>query len=316
MKDAIGGYFSLELRKGAHYHTNALRINTARNAFEYILRARKYAKVFLPYYTCQVLLEPIQKLHINVEYYPINDALEPVTLPALKANEAFLYTNYYGLKQATVEQLAKQYGTQLIVDNAQAFFAQNVPHIDTFYSARKFFGVPDGAYLYTDAQLDLELPQDESFQRMSHLLKRTDLCAESGFADYQENEESLCHHPIKRMSRLTEHLLASIDYESIKQIRRANYLQFEQTLQPHNLLKLPPLSKDAIPMVYPYWSESNTHIRQTLQQHRIYIATYWPNVLEWDSPMLEKNIVTYLLPLPIDQRYSDQDIENIKNLLI
>ncbi len=34
--DAIGGYFELELRKGEHYHKDALKLNTARNCFEYV----------------------------------------------------------------------------------------------------------------------------------------------------------------------------------------------------------------------------------------------------------------------------------------
>lgn len=36
MEKAIGGYFELELRKGEHYHKDALRLNTARNCFEYV----------------------------------------------------------------------------------------------------------------------------------------------------------------------------------------------------------------------------------------------------------------------------------------
>jgi hypothetical protein len=63
---AIGGYFGLELRGGEHYHKNALRLNTARNCFEYILRAKHYKKVYIPYYTCEVMLEPLKKC--NVEY--------------------------------------------------------------------------------------------------------------------------------------------------------------------------------------------------------------------------------------------------------
>jgi hypothetical protein len=31
----IGGYFELELRKGKEYHTDAIRLNTGRNALEY-----------------------------------------------------------------------------------------------------------------------------------------------------------------------------------------------------------------------------------------------------------------------------------------
>ena len=64
---AIGGYFELELPKGEEYHKSALSLNSARNCFEYILRVRKYKKVYLPYYTCEVILEPLKKL--NIQYY-------------------------------------------------------------------------------------------------------------------------------------------------------------------------------------------------------------------------------------------------------
>lgn len=140
MTDAIGGYFELELRKGEHYHKNALRLNTARNSFEYILRARKYTKVYIPYYTCDVMLEPLKKCNVDYVFYHINEQLEPVETYRLQPTEAFLYTNYYGLKQRCVERLAEQYDKQLIVDHAQAFFAEPLQGIDTFYSARKFFG--------------------------------------------------------------------------------------------------------------------------------------------------------------------------------
>ena len=96
--DAIGGYFELELRKGEHYHKNALRLNTARNCFEYILLARKYKKVYIPYYTCEVMLQPLHKYHIGYEFYSIDMNLEPQDLISLNDNEAFLYTNYFGLK--------------------------------------------------------------------------------------------------------------------------------------------------------------------------------------------------------------------------
>jgi len=40
-----------------------------------------------------------------------------------------------------VEQLAEKIGSRLIVDNTQAFYAQPLEDIDTFYTCRKFFGV-------------------------------------------------------------------------------------------------------------------------------------------------------------------------------
>lgn len=314
MTDAIGGYMNLELRKGQHYHRDAIRLNTGRNCFEYILRARSYTHVYLPYYTCEVMLEPLQKLHIPYSFYPINEKFEPCDLPILALGEAFVYTNYYGLKQETVEKLAAHYGQQLIVDNAQAFFAPHIEGIDTFYTARKFFGVPDGAYLYIDQHLDFELRQDESYSRMSHLLKRMDCGAECGFADYQKHEEELCNQPIKQMSLLTERLLESIDYEAVKQTRVKNYKTLQEALQSTNQLSL--ALGDAVPMVYPYWTQNGNTLRKKMQQQRIYTATYWPNVIHWNSPSLELSLTNDLLPLPVDQRYEHEHIETIKNILI
>lgn len=315
MKDAIGGYFGLELRKGEHYHRNALRLNTGRNCFEYILRARAYTHVYIPYYTCEVMLEPLRKLHIPYSFYSINEQLEPTMLPNLQTGEAFLYTNYYGLKQPCVERLALHYGKQLIVDNAQAFYAQHITGIDTFYTARKFFGIPDGAYLYTDAHLDIEMERDNSVERMSHLLKRLESGAENGFADYQKDEEGLCNQPIKRMSRLTEKLLENIDYEAIAQTRKSNYKMLAHVLHSSNRLNLT-ISDDAVPMVYPYWTSKGAELRRTLQRQRIYTATYWPNVLQWNSPVIEQSLVHDMLPLPIDQRYTKEELDNLLHHVI
>ena len=68
-KKTIGGYFELELPCKAEYYTNAVRLNTGRNCLEYILRLRQYKKVYIPYYTCEVVLEPFHKLNIEYEFY-------------------------------------------------------------------------------------------------------------------------------------------------------------------------------------------------------------------------------------------------------
>ena len=204
---AIGGYFELELHRGDEYHKDALALNTARNCLEYILLTRQYSKVFIPRFTCEVVLEPFTKHNIFYEFYPINEQLEPAFFPELKQGEAFLYTNYFGLKQDGVKKVAELYGKQAIIDNAQAFYAPCLPGIDTFYSPRKFFGVPDGGYLYTDAPPLPDLPQDTSWHRMQHLLRRIDENAEAGYSDFRINSSSLANNPIKRMSKLSRQIL-------------------------------------------------------------------------------------------------------------
>jgi hypothetical protein len=308
--DAIGGYFGLELKQGDHYHKDALCLNSARNCFEYVLRVRNYKKVYIPYYTCEVILEPLEKLNIEYEFYHINELLEPKSEYSLKQNEAFLYTNYFGLKQDCVLRLAKLYKKQLIVDNAQAFYAKPLEGIDTFYSPRKFFGIADGGYLYIDKKLDIELKQDYSYERMSHLLKRIDVSAEFGYNDFKRNDDSLINQPIKLMSNLTNKILSSIDYNSVKEKRIENYLYLESKLKNKNLIQLT-LNNNDIPMVYPYLC-SDKELKNKLIFNKIFVATYWPNIFEWTKENdFENKLVNNLLPLPIDQRYCEKEINKI-----
>lgn len=312
--EAIGGYFSLELPLCEEYHKDAIKLNTGRNCLEYILRARRYSKVYVPYYTCEAVMEPINKLGIPYEFYQIDIHFEIRDRFTLKANEALLYTNYFGLKQRYVEKLAEKTGSRLIVDNTQAFYAKPIHGIDTFYTCRKFFGVPDGAYLYTNRLLDEEFVQDESYDRMAHLLKRIDLSAEQGFADFRRVDDGLDNQPIRKMSKLTKRIMQSIDYEASAKKRRVNYQMIHEVLGEKNNLVLP-LDEEAVPMVYPFLAPIKG-LREKLIENKVFVARYWPNVLEWTT----KNDVEYLLayqmqPLPIDQRYG-KDIMKSLSILI
>lgn len=311
----IGGYFELELRGGEHYHKGALCLNSARSCFEYVLRARGYKKVYLPYYTCEIMVQPCQLLHVDYEFYHIDRNLEPVVLPELGEGEAFVYTNYFGLKQQCVERLARHYGSRLIVDNAQAFFAPVLPGIDTFYSPRKFLGVPDGGYLYCDALMGMELPQSVSYERMSHLVKRVDLGAEAAYSDFKLNDESLSQQPVMKMSVLTETILKSIDYQSVKEKRRRNYRYLDETLGKDNGLTLE-LSEEAVPMVYPFLP-LDADLKKKLIDNKIFVATYWPNVLDWCKEQdWEFQLAQRACFLPVDQRYGSEEIKRVVDVII
>lgn len=310
----IGGYFSLELSRGESYHPNAIALNTGRNCLEYILRCRSYRKVFIPYYTCEVVLEPFNKLGLYYEYYHIDKQLEVFEDISLEKDEAILYTNYFGLKQRYVEQLAKRYGKQLIVDNTQAFFAKPVEGIDTFYTCRKFFGVPDGAYLYTDAKAVFDIEQDVSYDRMSFLLKRLDVGAEAGYADFREQSKRLVGQPIKWMSNLTAEMMRGIDYQTVAERRRENYQYLYKFLGKTNQLQLA-LSVDAVPMVFPYLTDDKT-LKQHLISEKIFVATYWPNVMEWCKPNeWESELTERAIFLTIDQRYVKDDMRKIIRII-
>ncbi len=307
---SIGGYFELELAHGQSYHPNAIALNTGRNCLEYVLRTRHYRHVYVPYYTCEVILEPMQKLGVTWSFYGIDRNLELADDIRLQPDEALLATNYYGLKQAHMQALASRYGHRLIVDNTQAFYAPRIEGIDTFYTCRKFFGVADGAYLYCDQPLGMELEQDHSWDRMDYLLQRIDLSPQAGYAGFREQSGRLMGQPIKRMSALTERIMASIDYDHAAKQRRNNYVVLDAALRSLNQIDVP-LDAEAVPMVYPYLS-NDTHLRQRLIDNKIYVAQYWPNVLQWaSSDSIEQHITTRLVPLPIDQRYGSDEMTQI-----
>lgn len=312
--EPIGGYFSLELPRREEFHSIALRLNSGKNCLEYILRVRKYAKVYIPYYTCSIVLSPFEELGIDYEFYHINSQLEIAEDIKLKKGEALLYTNYYGLKQRYVEELVEKYERKLIVDNTQAFYADHILEIDTFYTCRKFFGVSDGAYLYCDIELDEEIEQDHSFDRMTHLLKRIDLSAEDGYQNFRNASKILADQPIKQMSNLTRRIMQSIDYDAAAQRRRANYQILHEALGKENNLQLQ-LDADAVPMVYPYLVPVDG-LRERLIANKIFVARYWPNVLEWTKPNdIEYTLAAQLLPLPIDQRYGEEEMKRIIEII-
>ena len=312
--NSIGGYFELELPCGEPYHKGALALNTGRNCLEYVVRARGYKRVYLPYYSCEVLLEPFNKLGVEYNFYHINESLELDRLVSLQDGEALLYINYFGLKHDYVTSLSATYGEQLIVDNTQAFYARPIKGADTFYSCRKFFGVADGAYMYCSQPLEMEIEQDQSWQRMEYLLKRIDVSPEAAYAGFREQSELLKNNPIRRMSRLTARIMSSIDYHGVAERRRSNFNRLNEALDDINGIKWN-LDDDAVPMVYPFLA-TDPSLRQRLIGQKIYVAQYWPNVLQsCDESSIEYTLTKQLLPLPIDQRYSEQDMARIIELI-
>lgn len=307
----IGGYFELELSRGEEYHKNAIRLNTARNAFEYVLRAKRYQKVYLPFYTCDVMLEPIQKLNIDYSFYSIDKDFRPVfNYDDIERNDVFVYTNYFGLCDKIVKEVSEKC-ENLIIDNSQAFYSQPLSGVDTFYSPRKFFGITDGAYLYTDRLLDDNFETDISFQRFEHLLGRTDIGAKEFYAAFKRNDEALSNQPIKLMSKLTQKLLSGIDYETIADRRIQNFNLLHSQLKDSNHVKLN-LELGAVPMIYPFLVNDGEQLKEILIHNSVFVATYWPNVIEWcDDFQLEFTMTKKNVYLPIDQRYGVQEMKTI-----
>lgn len=323
MTDAIGGYFGMEELSGkfnSFIHEDGVLLNLGRNAFWYILNAipDTIEKLYIPHYTCPVVWEHLFFCG-KVWFYRIDENLEISEDIELGEHDYIVANNYFGIKDHYIAELSKKYGNHLIVDNAQAFFAPHIPDTYAFNSPRKFFGVPDGgvAYVANDAKSVRCEDQDDSSDRLKHLELRKEKGAEAGFATYQLNEGKLDNLNPKLMSDYTHEVLCGIDYAAAKEKRRRNYQLLHEAIGDLNALPLPSMETFACPMVYPFiQKKSKVDIRKKLQEQRIYTATYWPNLAELIHGTLEEALAKTLIPLPIDQRYGEDDMKRIIDVIL
>lgn len=315
---AIGGYFELEDQGvGVFPHKDGILLNTGRNALEYILTSLpNITVVYLPYYTCEVVLEPIKKLKIPFVFYHINYNFEIDEEITLKQGQYIIVNNYYGLKDAYIEKIAAKYGEHLIVDCAQAFFAPVLPGVKMFYSIRKYVGVPDGGIsygVYSDRAKWLKI--DDSIDRLEHLKVRKEKGAEAGFKIYQDNEIKLDNMPILQMSAYTRYASQNIDYNNIITERRTNYQILDEALKNINHLFLPDINSFKCPMAYPFFYCIDRDLRIELISNKVFVARFWPNVEPYKDFDREVEMSNRIIPLPIDQRYDINDMDRIIDLI-
>lgn len=302
----IGGFLELELNHGSEFHEQGIALNSGRNALRYLIRGRKIKRIWLPKLLCSAISDTCKEENVEILYYLIDKQLRPVLPQGLEGDWLYLI-NYYG--QYSVEEIRHlgQIYKNIIVDNVQAFYTKPIDGLDTIYTCRKFFGVPDGGYLYTDCTLSEILQKDESYDRLTFLAGRLERSANDFYSAYRENEQRIDELPLRRMSMVTQNLLRGIDYEKIKKDRERNFSYLHEYLKSINQLEL--CLPDG-PYMYPLLVKDGAEIRKRLQEKKIYVPTMWPNVLEsLAHEETEYALAKNILPLPCDQRYDLNDMQ-------
>lgn len=303
----IGGFLEFELNHGSEFHRQGIALNSGRNCLRYLIRAKNIKKIWLPKLLCSAISTTCSEEKVEICYYSVDKNLRPV-LAEIRDHEDWVYLiNFYGqCSNDEIVSYAKEY-KNLIVDNVQAFYTKPIEGVDTIYTCRKFFGVPDGGYLYTDITLDEMLQRDESYDRLTFLAGRLERSANEFYSAYRENEERIDELSLRRMSIVTENLLRGMDYEQIKTKRERNFSYLHECLESINQLKL--CLPDG-PYMYPLMIKDGGEFRKSLQKKKIYIPTLWPNVLEsLTKDEIEYGLAKDILPLPCDQRYDLNDMQ-------
>ena len=305
----IGGFLELELPRGqGSWHPGAIALSTGRACLAAILRHVKPRVVYMPFYLCDALLSPVLEAGIRLGFYHLDKQLRPVRLRAPGPGELLVVINYFGLQTAMIRSFVERFDDRLVADNTQAFFEKPASGQWAFYSARKFFGVPDGAYLYSAEAVDIRPPRNRASD-IRHLVNRLVGRQQTGYRQVRRFEQKM-DGSIRRMSALSERLLSAVDYPEARRRRRENYLLLHRKLAKHNLFNAA-LAADATPFCYPLLLDRPID-RWLLARHRLYVPTLWEDVWRRRAAgfAVERKFARHLLPLPIDQRYGLENMED------
>ena len=305
----IGGYMQFETYFGPEYHEEAIRFNTARSSIRYIQSIENYRKYYIPYYLCDCMYEMMDELGIKYELYHVNKEMLPDIKHDIKQDECVYIVNYFGqVSNETALNLKHKY-KNIIFDNTQSFFQDALDGIYTIYSCRKYFGVSDGAYLYTNKKMQNDLEPDVNYNRFNYLIGRYEMGANMFFKEFQTADYNLKYKEIKGMPKLTQNILKSLDYFEIKEKRENNFKYLDSRMTKYNKLK----NLKVGTFMYPLMVDEADKVRRKLIEKKVYIPRLWPNVLDdvKDIESYDYKFAEKIIPIPIDHRYGIEDMKFI-----
>lgn len=314
----IGGYFELQHFKNHEYHEGALCFNAARYAIEYVAVTKGIRNIYLPSFLCDCVAKTLCAAGVNVITYSISKDWLPIMESHLLDDEAIVIVNYFGQLNNEIIAAMRSHYRNVIIDNIQSFFQKPVAGVSTVYSCRKYFGVPDGAYLYTDTNVEFyeRLPQGYSAERFSFLAGRYEHGAQAFYSASRENENVIDHMGPNKMSVLTKNLLRAVNYEECILTRKENVDYLDDHLRQYNLIEV---KNHAGLFMYPLLQSECKDLRARLIEQKIFIPKLWPALSKPASPdSKEAYLAENIIWLPIDQRYGVSDMDymltNIKRI--
>jgi hypothetical protein len=281
--------------------------STGRACLAAILDLVRPRVVYLPRFVCPVVHRVVAERGCRCEWFGLDQGLRPQLPAALPADAMVLVVNYFGLLGPVVDRVAGESAATVVIDDAQAFFHRPGRGVWAFNSARKFFGVPDGAWLFGPASPPCH---ERARPGTAHLEFRD---APHAFARYRSAEADRTDEPLGA-SLLTRALLGHTDLDGVAAVRRANHAHLHRRLAAHNRLQLP-LGDDAVPLCYPFLPRRVLSHAQ-LHAQRIWVPRFWPDMPRAGEHAWTDELAEDLLPLPVDQRYGPDDMDVMASVIL
>ena len=311
-KKEYGGFLPLELNPGKEFFTKyepyVRRYNTVKAAiYDLVVYLRK-KRIYIPYYYCPSTSKAIKDIGIEVYFYHINCNLEIECIPD-REDSVVVLVDYFGVKNEYVSKKATDYKkADIIIDRAHDFFSEPTlgNNIHNVYSAKKFFGIPDGAYLISRAR---GLGKDElacSYDYAGYLLMSYE-CGTNLAYDQKKDTDFLLSNNYDSMSKLSLGLLKNVDYLRVKEQRLNNYKVLHKEFYDNELNIPDECTAYQFPLLI---TKKGIEIKDFLIKNGVFVSTLWAgDDLKENGNYSEINMMNNAVFLPVDQRYDEEDME-------
>jgi hypothetical protein len=343
VKRAIGGEFELDslpsIKNAAQLTQNISGSWTVsgRAALFALLRPLKekgIAKILIPAYLCESLLQPIKALDLKYEYYPVDENLAAYPEPSM--GSAVILIHYFGWLNPSTKALreASRDSFVLIEDMTQSVLSSWKTGEDLssllFFSLRKFGPVPMGAWLNQVEKLPVadEMIKTIFWKSVSARMHKYIYLKTATEVDNQSEQTYLnIFRSIDNffdtscmaydLDDVAKNLIDGVNWEDVASIRKNNWKYLHTRLRESLTSFHETIDDDVVPLGYVIRCTGRENFRKRLQHARIFCPVHWdlPKDLDTRRFPISYELSNSLMTIPIDQRYGTEDMEYITQVI-
>lgn len=342
MRNIIGGQIGYDnfIKKKLNFLKNNKIYPNGRSALYFILKEIKNRinKIYVPFYLCESILQPIKELNLKYEFYNIKKNFS-YNLPN-KNNSAIIFIDYFGRENKKTKKLKNNFKknifyiqdcTHTVFQKSQNLGNFNKKNIFRFASIKKYIPFPLGAISNIDKISLRKNTYKEKIifnnifetlkKRNKYFLKINDkidcnfekkiLKQQNKFKLYECKKIFKSEIPLDIKKKILHY-----DLNTILDKRDKNFSIFKKKLNK----KIKIISKNKnYPLNFTILTSKVEKIKiiNYANKFRIFPSTLWPlpaeiRKMNYDFP---KNLNSRILSFPIDHRYKKKDIEFIVSII-
>lgn len=298
-------------------------------------------KVAIPIYTCDTVIQPFLDEKWDVVFYKINkdlsicdQSLDDVVnkdKPDVIFFHSFFGFNTYGNTENIIKY--KNQGIVIVEDLTQSLFSNHFLKMADYYvtSFRKFIAIADGGALISKKKLTNQCVSDADNRIVETALIAFETKKEyfdTGNSElkilyrkkYQELNSLISNNEqLMKMSDYSRKIIDSCNIKLITDIRQKNYEYLLHEIEEIGFVKtvLELSIEKCTPLYLPIYVTERAEVQKYLAEHNVYCPIIWPksnSITFYDSDV--DYMYNSMLCIPIDQRYSIEDMKKVVCLLL